>query len=216
VASRAVANAQKGIGAALDGFSRQLTQPDGSTVRSADELKNEINRLKREEIGQHLRGVAESVQPLRQWSQELVQECAPQLESVRALNASMAELIRPTVLVVDDDEFQRKMVGKLLEAENYQMIYAGNGIEALTLLRKARPDLILMDVMMPEMDGLETTRRLKATPQHSGVPVIMITGQSEGKIVVDSLKAGASDFVVKPFNKNTLIDKVARALSKAA
>jgi CheY-like chemotaxis protein len=127
----------------------------------------------------------------------------------------MAKRVPPTLLVVDDDALQRQIVEQIFAAENYQLVFANNGIEALSILRKLHPDLILMDVMMPEMDGLDATRRLKAMTQFAAVPVIMITGQSEGKVVVDSLKAGASDFVVKPFNKATLIDKVARALGAA-
>jgi len=111
-----------------------------------------------------------------------------------------------------DDKFQHKIIGKLLESENYHLIFANDGFEALSILRKTRPDLILMDVMMPNMDGVATTRRLKDVPQFAKTPVIMVTGKSEGKVVVDSLKAGAVDFVVKPFDRATLIAKIARAL----
>lgn len=214
VASRAMEQAEQKIGTALDGFSKRLVSgslPGSVTVKNADDLKNEISRFKREEIQQHFRAAAESAQPLKQWAHEFKQECEPLVESARALNA-MVERIRPVVLVVDDDEFQRKIIGKLLEAENYQLIFSSDGFEALNVLRKTRPDLILMDVMMPNMDGLETTRRLKAIPQFSRTPVIIITGKSEGDVVIDSLKAGAVDFVVKPFDRNTLIAKIARAL----
>ncbi len=103
-------------------------------------------------------------------------------------------------------------MARILEAENYHVIFAANGFEVLSLLRKTRPDLILMDVMMPELDGVETTRRLKAAPQFAGTPVIMITGNSEKTIVAASLKAGASGFLVKPFERDTLLAKVAQAL----
>jgi len=66
---------------------------------------------------------------------------------------------------------------------------------------------------MPGMSGMEATRRLKAVPQSTKTPVIMITGKSEGKVVVDCLKAGAVDFVVKPFDRATLIAKIARVLN---
>jgi CheY-like chemotaxis protein len=213
-ASLAIEQAEHNIGTALDGLSQRLISgslPGAGAANNADDLENEISRFKREEIQPHFRAAAESAQPMKQWAQELKQECEPLLESARALNA-MAERIRPIVLVVDDDELQRKIIGKLLEAENYQLIFAGDGFEALSILRKTRPDLILMDVMMPNMNGMETTRRLKAVPQSANTPVIMITGKSEGKVVIDSLKAGAVDFVVKPFNRATLIAKVARVL----
>ena len=104
------------------------------------------------------------------------------MASVRELNV-LADSVRPTVLVVDDDELQQKLVAKILAAENYQLIFAAKGVEALAVMRKTRPDVILMDFKMPEMDGIETTRRLKAVPQFAKLPVIMITGQSEGSVV---------------------------------
>lgn len=214
----AMEQAEQNIGTALDGFSQRLISgalPGSVTVKNADDLRKEISRFKREEVQQHFRTAAESTQPLKQWAQGFKQECAPLMESARALNA-MAERIRPIVLAVDDDEFQRKIIGKLLEAENYHLIFSSDGFDALGILRKTRPDLILMDVMMPNMDGMETTRRLKAIPQFAQTPVIMITGKSEGKVVIDSKKAGAIDFVVKPFDRATLIAKVARALGASA
>lgn len=215
-ASRAMEQAEQEIGATLDGFSQRLIQgalPDAIMVKNASELESEIRRLKREEIQQQFHTAAQSVQPLRQWAHEFKRECAPHMESVRALNA-MAERIRPTVLVVDDDELQRKMIGQILEAENYSLVFAANGIEALSALRKMRPDVILMDVMMPDIDGVEVTRRLKAVPRFADIPVIMITGNSEKNVVAVTLKLGAADFVVKPFVREVLIAKVANALGK--
>ena len=124
----------------------------------------------------------------------------------------MVDGIRPMILVVDDDEFQHKIVGALLASENYRLVFAGGGVEALNIMRKTQPDLILMDIMMPDLDGIETTRRLKTMPQLANVPVIMVTGKSEGAAVRDSMKAGAADFVVKPFDRATLLEKVAHAL----
>jgi CheY-like chemotaxis protein len=215
-ASRAMKKAEQEVGASLDGFSQRLINgelSDSVEIKNADGLKKEISHLKQDEI-QHFRAAAESAQPLKQWAHEFKQECAPLMESARALNA-MVERVRPTVLVVDDDEFQRKLLGKMLEAENYHIISATGGVDALNVLRKARPDIILMDVMMPDMDGMEATRRLKAIPHFAKTPVIMVTGKSEGNVVVDSLKAGASDFVVKPFDRATLMAKIARVLSAA-
>lgn len=120
----------------------------------------------------------------------------------------------PTVLLVDDDRFQHKIVAKILEAENCRLMFAASAAEALKMMDEHCPDLVLMDVQMADMDGIEATRRLKAVPAFSHVPVIMITGKSEGNVVVDSLKAGAADFVVKPFDRIKLISKVARWLPR--
>ena len=215
--NRAMKQAEQDIGASLEGFSRRLIDGelhDSVKINNADDLKKEISRIKRDEIQQYFHTASESTQQLKKWAHELKQGYAPFLESAHALSA-MAERIRPTVLVVDDDEFQRKIIGKLLEAEDYHLIFATDGVDALSVMHKVRPDVILMDVMMPEMDGMETTRRLKAIPHFSKTPVIMITGKSEGNVVIDSLKAGASDFVVKPFDRTTLNAKITRALSAA-
>ncbi|MDP2759991.1 MAG: response regulator [Sideroxyarcus sp.] len=199
---RAMALAEQKIGAALDGFSSRLTQ---------DDLKDEISRLKRDDVRQQFSIAVESVKPLKQWTQDFRLECAPQLTSVRALN-EMAGRIQPVVLVVDDDEFQHKIAGKILEGRNYHLVFASGGIEALKVLRKTHPDLILMDVMMPDMNGLEVVRYIKSAPQLAGIPIIMVTGKSDKNIVMESLQAGAAGFVVKPFDRDTLLGKVAQAL----
>lgn len=215
--SRAIEQSGQEIGMTMDGFSHRLISgafPDLIEVKNADGLKQEISRFKREEIQQNISAATESIQPMKQWAQELRLECEPLLESARTLNA-MAERTRPTVLVVDDNEPQRKIIGQLLKTDNFRLIYANDGFEALNILRKTQPDLILMDMMMPNMNGLETTRRLKAIPKFYKTPVIMITGKSEGKIVADSLDAGAVDFVVKPFDHPTLMAKIDHALNTA-
>ena len=214
LANLAMAQAEQDIGAALDGFSSKLAQgnlPGVSSINDVSGLEQEIKRLKQEEIGQRFRKVAESVQPIKQWADDFRKGIEPHIESVLTLNA-MADAIRPMILVVDDDDFQHKIVNKLLESESYRLVFASGGVEALNILRKMQPDLILMDIMMPDLDGIETTRRLKTMPQFANVPVIMVTGKSEGAAVRDSIKAGAADFVVKPFDHETLSRKVARFL----
>lgn len=116
--------------------------------RAMERAEQEIKRLKQDEILQRFRTVAESVQPIKQWVDQFKKECAPHIESARALNA-MADSIRPTVLVVDDDDFQRKITNELLATENYRLVFAAGGVEALNILRKMQPDLILMDILMP-------------------------------------------------------------------
>ena len=148
---------------------------------------------------------------MRQWISELNQEVKPRLESVRAMKA-LADQIRPLILVVDDDGFQCKVLSQVLGSENYELVFAASGTKALAALQKRAPDLILMDINMPDLDGVEVTRRLKATESTAGIPVIMITGRSEKSVVVDSLKAGAADFIVKPFEKNIVHSKIAKFL----
>lgn len=214
-ASQSLARAERDIGAALDGFSRRLAEgghADLVEVRDRAGLEREIGRLKRDEVDRHLRSAAAAVQPVRQWVGAVKEELAPQLESARALGA-LAESVPPVVLVVDDDVFQHQLLAKMLAETNLKLHFVVSGSEALDSLHRWRPDLILMDVMLPDIDGVEATRRLKSVEQFADVPVIMITGQSGKDVVVDSLKAGAADFVVKPFDKSIVQAKIRKFLT---
>lgn len=214
LASRSLHQAEREIGEALDHFSRKLSQGEHAglvEVKDSGWLQGEINRLKAEEIEKRFHMISDAVKPVQEWASELKQELAPQLESAKALR-SMAEHFRPVVLVVEDDDFQHKAVTQILGGMEVELAFAMSGMEALNLIRKRRPNLILMDIGLPDIDGIEVTRRLKATEQFAKIPIIMITGHSEKSIVVNSLKAGASDFVVKPFDKMALRAKVEQRL----
>lgn len=208
--SRSLRQAGRDIGAALDGFSRKVSggELDGIVeVRDQRGFQRAIDRLKADEVDRRFNAVAENVEPMHLWIDSLEEELAPQLEAVRELQA-LAEQVRQTVLIVEDDDFQRKLLAQLLEGQKLELVFATSGTEALASLRRHRPDLVLMDVNLPGMDGVETTRRIKSVEQLAAVPVVMITGQSEKSVVVESLKAGASDFVVKPFDKDVLRAKL--------
>lgn len=129
----------------------------------------------------------------------------------------MKETVPATILVVDDDEWSRNLLLAVLTLENYEPISASGGIEAINLLHqlhqsKRDPSLILMDMMMPQMSGIETTRRIKSIERFSAIPVIMVTGNNDKNVVTNCLTAGAADFLVKPFNRDTLLDKICRSL----
>jgi CheY-like chemotaxis protein len=115
---------------------------------------------------------------------------------------------RPIVLMIDDDPFQHDIVESILDNENYHLKFALNYYDALQIMGNSKPKLILMDVMMPEVDGIETTKRLKSNMKFSHIPILMVTGNSDREVVRKSIHAGAIDFLVKPFNKNTLINKL--------
>jgi CheY-like chemotaxis protein len=184
-------------------------------VRDRPGFEHELTRLKAEQIDPTLKRASEVVQPVRQWVGTLKQELAPQLESARALQA-LADQVRPVVLVVDDDEFQCRLLAQLLAREKIELIFAGSGTEALGVLRRRRPDLVLMDIGLPDISGIEVTRRIKSLDRFATMPVVMITGHSEKNIVVDSLKAGAVDFVVKPFDRGTVLAKVHKLLGASS
>lgn len=115
---------------------------------------------------------------------------------------------RPVVLMVEDDEFQQKLLSRLLSGHNVELHIAGTGAQAHAKMWELKPDLVLMDVGLPDTNGVEATRKIKAIAQFAHIPIVMVTGHSERHIVVESLKAGAADFLVKPFDRDTLLDKL--------
>lgn len=104
------------------------------------------------------------------------------------------------VLVVDDEPGMFDVIEALLFREGHELIYAASGQEAINALQDLQPDVILMDVMMPDMDGLETCRRIKANETWRNIPVIMVTALSSKEDLARSLDAGADDFLSKPVN----------------
>lgn len=118
---------------------------------------------------------------------------------------------RPTVLVVDDDAALAEMLQMVLRQEGFETAWCGHGDRALAAFREARPDLVLLDLMLPGRDGIEICRELRA---ESGVPIIMLTARSDTMDVVVGLEAGADDYVSKPFKAKELIARVRTRLRR--
>ncbi len=137
----------------------------------------------------------------------------PALKGTRAL-AEKVRGIRPVVMVVEDDEFARQLIQRLLDPREHELLMAANGEEALGQLRRVRPDLVLMDINLPGMDGLALTRRLKASPHLADIPVVMMTGDARRETLVSSMEAGAAAFVVKPFTRESLMAKLDKILPR--
>lgn len=202
------------INTAIDGFFARLS---GGSLSSLVDIKDktgfqrELDQLKQTQIARGLEDASESIQPINQWVESLSEEFAPQIEAARGLQ-TMASKVKPMVMVVDDDDVQHFIIGHLLGKDKFELLFASSGNEALTLLRRNRPQLIFMDQNLPDMPGTEATRRIKAIERFAEVPVIMITGVSERNVVVESRQAGAIDFIVKPIAASTLREKVQRFL----
>ncbi|MDY0961277.1 diguanylate cyclase domain-containing protein [Massilia sp. CFBP9026] len=112
------------------------------------------------------------------------------------------------VLVADDDAINREVLGELLKPE-YTVLLARNGAQTLERATRHLPDLILLDVMMPDMDGYEVLRRLRGDPQTAHISVIFISGLDRPEDEANGLKMGASDYIVKPFNQTVVMARVA-------
>src|SRR5512134_3847880 len=112
------------------------------------------------------------------------------------------------VLIVDDDPTAREALVAILEGEGYELQQAKDGIQALTLLKQLQPDLILLDVMMPAMDGFDVCRRIRATPQLAEVPIILLTALDDRDSLVRGIESGADDFLSKPPDRRELVARV--------
>jgi signal transduction histidine kinase len=113
-----------------------------------------------------------------------------------------------TVLLVDDNATARETLVAILEGEGYELYQAKDGIQALTMLKQLQPDLILLDVMMPAMDGFEVCRRIRTTPQLAEVPIILLTALDDRDSLLRGIESGADDFLSKPPDRRELVARV--------
>jgi len=121
---------------------------------------------------------------------------------------SVPDAHRITLLVVDDQPYDTRLTSKYLREEGYQVVIAHSGEEALSQLRESSPDVVLLDVLMPGMDGFEVCRRIKTNPDSVLTPVILITALEERADRITGIKAGADEFLSKPINREELLARV--------
>jgi two-component system alkaline phosphatase synthesis response regulator PhoP len=112
------------------------------------------------------------------------------------------------LLIADDEPAVRALVHATLEGEDYQIVEAGDGVEALELVRVERPSLVLLDVMMPRLNGLDVCRAIKADPHTSDIVVVMLTAQARERDRELGMTAGADHYFTKPFSPLALLDLV--------
>jgi two-component system response regulator MtrA len=117
------------------------------------------------------------------------------------------------ILVVDDDAALAEMVGIVLEGEGFSPSFCADGAEALAAFHENKPDLVLLDLMLPGFDGIEVCGQIR---QESGIPIIMLTAKGDATDVVAGLEAGADDYMVKPFNPGELVARIRTRLRSMA
>lgn len=122
--------------------------------------------------------------------------------------------MKETILVVEDEKDIVKMLEYNLKKEGFKVVSSSNGEEALSLAGKEHPDLIILDLMLPGMDGLEVCKRLKKENKASGIPIIMLTAKSQETDKIVGLELGADDYVTKPFSPRELIARIKAVLRR--
>ena len=118
----------------------------------------------------------------------------------------------PLILIADDNEANRDILGRRLEANGYDLVMANDGEEALACARAKLPDLILLDIMMPKMDGLEVCRQLKSDKSLPFIPIILVTARTDTQDIVTGLDVGGDEYVTKPVDQAALVARVRSAL----
>ena len=125
-------------------------------------------------------------------------------------------MAKETILIVEDEEDILELVRYNLAREGYRVTSLTSGEEALKAVRKSPPDLVLLDLMLPGMDGLEICKILKGDPQTRHIPIVMLTAKSEDSDIVTGLEIGADDYITKPFSPKVLIARIRTVLRRKA
>jgi CheY-like chemotaxis protein len=213
-ADSALTELERGISSATEEFSQRIAyRGDGAVeITDIDALSRESARLKATVAAQthHLR--EQTLIPMQSWAANLRGNVEPALAGAIELVEHMRNA-RPVIMVVDDDELSSAIVARALDTSRYEIIFAGDGAAALNQLRRVHPDAILMDIRLPGIDGVTFTRNLKAAPDLANIPIIMFSGDSRRETLLSSIEAGAADFIVKPFTRESLNLKLERVLA---
>ena len=117
-----------------------------------------------------------------------------------------------SIISVDDSSTMRRMVSFTLKSAGYDVIEAGDGAEALALLKTRAVDLVISDINMPKLNGIELTRQLRSQPNYSRTPIILLTTESDPAKKAEGRAAGATGWIVKPFNQEQLLAVVSKVL----
>jgi len=122
--------------------------------------------------------------------------------------------MKESILVVDDEEDIRELIQYNLSKDGYRVTCAATGEEGLSLVGNLKPDLIILDLMLPGIDGLEVCRRLKMDPAFKSIPIVMVSARGEEPDVVSGLELGADDYISKPFSPRVLIARIKSVLRR--
>lgn len=122
---------------------------------------------------------------------------------------------KPLILVADDEEDIKIVLEMYLQTVGCEVVTSYDGLDAVERVKERRPDLVLMDIMMPVIDGIEAVRQIKALPEMKDLPIVMLSAASQGDLVQRALESGATDFISKPFEPEHVYSVIKRYLQIA-
>lgn len=187
---------------------------DATLIQNRVRATDEARRIGQAEIAPALEQLLGAQEPVRRWVETITDELQGPLASAREL-ARSAQRVRHRILLVDDDEYVRRIVAHTLRQANLE-VHAVSSIEsARQMLKVSEPNLVLLDYLLPDGTGVELLREMTHSPALHKVPVVMLTGKSDRQVILDCMSNGASDFLVKPVQKNALLGKVRSMLGEA-
>lgn len=119
---------------------------------------------------------------------------------------------KPLVLIADDEEDIKIILKMYLENEGFEVATAYDGLDAMNRIKERRPDVILMDIMMPVLDGIEVTKRLKAADETKDIPIVILTAAAQSSMAEKAINVGAADYIAKPFEPDNVRDVIHKIL----
>jgi diguanylate cyclase (GGDEF)-like protein/PAS domain S-box-containing protein len=131
----------------------------------------------------------------------------------RDTSSEAVETMQPNILIVDDVHDNIRVIASILKTKNYQMSFAMDGISALETVQESPFDLVLLDVMMPRMNGFEVCRRMRSNPETRHIPIIFVTAKSDQDSIVEGFNVGGVDYITKPFNSKELVARIENQIS---
>ena len=123
-------------------------------------------------------------------------------------------MFKKKILIIEDTEFMKKLISDVLKEADYEVVTASSGEEGLQKVREEKPDLVLLDVVMPGMDGFEVCKILRDDESNNLMPIIMLTAQENEDDKLEGLELGADDYIIKPFNSRELVSRVRNTLKR--
>ena len=209
---------EQDLSRANDEFSSHLARGGTNAaveVMDSEALSRDLAQFKTQQLELARSARDEGIKPMSAWARQLREKVEPALAGTRALAAQVRQA-RPTLLVVDEDATMRGLLAPALRELGYDLTVIGDGNHVLRQLAQAHPDAILLDIRTSGSDAIGLTRHLKTLPEVAHIPIIIMSGDSRRETLISSLKAGAADFIAKPFTREVLRTKLDRVLRRAA